>query len=295
LLVQIDPRPYKAQLEQAIARKAADEAQLDHARRDLDRYAKLAPLDYTSKITLDATSAQVAQFVAQVAGDQASIDYARTQLEYTTITSPINGRTGIRLIDAGNVVRATNTVVVVTQLQPISVFFTLATTHIQEVQDALRQGPLRANAFSQDDKTQLDTGTLLLVDNQADPGSGTVRLKATFPNEQRRLWPGTFVNVQLVTAIQHDGLTIPLDAVQQGPQGQYVFVVGAERKAAVRPVSVRQSFRGEALVDKGLSVGEAVVVRGQYRLLPGSLVSLADPNDPNAVPNPSTASAGMLP
>jgi multidrug efflux system membrane fusion protein len=295
LLVQIDPRPYKAQLEQVIARKAVDEAQLDHARRDLERYAKLAPLDYTSKITLDATSAQVAQFVAQVAGDQASIDYARTQLEYTAITSPINGRTGIRLIDAGNVVRATNTVVVVTQLQPISVFFTLATTHIQEVQDALRQGPLRANAFSQDDKTQLDTGTLLLVDNQADPGSGTVRLKATFPNEQRRLWPGTFVNVQLVTAIQHDGLTIPLDAVQQGPQGQYVFVVGAERKAAVRPVSVRQSFRGEALVDKGLSVGEAVVVRGQYRLLPGSLVSLADPNDPNAVPNPSTASAGMLP
>ena len=295
LLVQIDPRPYKAQLEQAIARKAVDEAQLDHARRDLERYAKLAPLDYTSKITLDATSAQVAQFVAQVAGDQASIDYARTQLEYTTITSPINGRTGIRLIDAGNVVRATNTVVVVTQLQPISIFFTLATTHIQEVQDALRQGPLRANAFSQDDKTQLDTGTLLLVDNQADPGSGTVRLKATFPNEQRRLWPGTFVNVQLVTAIQHDGLTIPLDAVQQGPQGQYVFVVGAERKAAVRPISVRQSFRGEALVDKGLSVGEAVVVRGQYRLLPGSLVSLADPNDPNAVPNPSTASAGMLP
>ena len=295
LLVQIDPRPYKAQLEQAIAKKAVDEAQLDHARRDLERYAKLAPLDYASKITLDATSAQVAQFVAQVAGDQASIDYARTQLEYTTITSPINGRTGIRLIDAGNVVRATNTVVVVTQLQPISVFFTLATTHIQEVQDALLRGPLRTNAFSQDDKTQLDAGTLLLVDNQADPGSGTVRLKATFPNEQRRLWPGTFVNVQLVTAIQHDGLTIPLDAVQQGPQGQYVFVVGPDRKAAVRPVSVRQSFRGEALVDKGLSVGEAVVARGQYRLLPGSLVSLADPTNPNAVPNPSTASAGMLP
>jgi multidrug efflux system membrane fusion protein len=295
LLVQLDPRPYKAQLEQAIAKKAVDEAQLDHARRDLDRYAKLAPLDYTSKITLDATSAQVAQFVAQVAGDQASIDYARTQLEYTTITSPINGRTGIRLIDAGNVVHATNTMVVVTQLRPISVFFTLATTHIQEVLDALRRGPLGANAFGQDDKTQLDTGTLLLVDNQADPGSGTVRLKATFPNEQRRLWPGTFVNVQLVTAIQHDGLTIPLDAVQQGPQGQYVFVIGADRKAAVRAVSVRQSFRGEALVDKGLSVGEAVVVRGQYRLLPGSLVSLADPNDPGAVPNPSTASAGMMP
>jgi multidrug efflux system membrane fusion protein len=185
--------------------------------------------------------------------------------------------------------------VVVTQLQPISVFFTLATTDIQQVQDALQKGPLVAAAFSQDDKTKLDTGTLLLVDNQADPTSGTVRLKASFPNKQQRLWPGTFVNVELVTAIQHDGLTIPLDAVQQGPQGQYVFLVGTDRRVAMRPVSIRQSLHGEALIDQGLSVGEVVVVRGQYRLLPGSLVSLADPRDPNVVPNPSTASSGMLP
>jgi membrane fusion protein, multidrug efflux system len=295
LLAQIDPRPYQAQLEEAIAKKAADEAQLEHARRDLERYAKLAPLDYTSKLTFDATTAQVAQLAAQLKGDQGSIDYAKTQLEYTSITSPIDGRTGVRLIDAGNIVRAANAMVVVAQLQPISVFFTLATTDIQQVQDALQKGPLAALAFSQDDKTKLDTGTLLLVDNQADPTSGTVRLKASFPNRQQRLWPGTFVNVELVTAVQQDGLTIPLDAVQQGPQGQYVFVVGTDRKVAMRPVSVRQSLRGEALIDKGLNVGELVVVRGQYRLLPGSQVSLADPLNPNAVPNPSTASSGMLP
>jgi len=295
LLAQIDPRPYQAQLEQAIAKKAVDEAQLDHARRDLERYAKLAPLDYTSKLTFDATTAQVAQLGAQLKGDQGSIDYAKTQLEYTSITSPIDGRTGVRLIDAGNIVRAANAMVVVTQLQPISVFFTLATTHIQQVQDALQMGPLTATAFSQDDKTELDNGTLLLVDNQADPSSGTVRLKASFANKQHRLWPGTFVNVRLVTAVEHDGLTIPLDAIQQGPQGQYVFVVGTDRKVAMRPVSIRQSLNGEALIDKGLSEGEEVVVRGQYRLLPGSRVSLADANDPNAVPNPSTASSGMLP
>jgi membrane fusion protein, multidrug efflux system len=295
LLAQIDPRPYQAQLEEAIAKKAVDAAQLEHARRDLERYAKLAPLDYTSKLTFDATTAQVAQLEAQLKGDQGSIDFAKTQLEYTSITSPIDGRTGVRLIDAGNIVRAANAMVVVTQLQPISVFFTLATTHIQQVLDALQKGPLVAVAFNQDDQKKLDTGTLLLVDNQADPGSGTVRLKASFPNTQRLLWPGTFVNVELVTSVQHDGLTIPLDAVQQGPQGQYVFVVGTDRKVAMRPVSIRQSLHGEALIEKGLRVGESVVVRGQYRLLPGSLVSLADPHNPNAVPDRSTASSGMLP
>jgi len=141
----------------------------------------------------------------------------------------------------------------------------------------------------------LDTGTLLVVNNQADPGSGTVQLKAMFPNKERRLWPGTFVNVRLVTATIHDALTIPLDAVQQGPQGQFVYVVDKDRKAEVRPVSVRQTFNGEALIDKGLTVGETVVTRGQYRLLPGSPVVLANPDNPAAVPNPSTASSGMLP
>ena len=168
-------------------------------------------------------------------------------------------------------------------------------TDIPKVQDALAKGPLETIAFSQDGKTQLDTGELLLVDNQADPTSGTVRLKAIFPNQQRRLWPLTFVNVRLVTSVQHNGLTVPLDAIQQGPQGQFVFVVGQDHKVATRPVSVRETLTGEALIDKGLSAGEDVVVRGQYRLSQGTLVALADPNNPSGVPNPSTATSGMLP
>jgi multidrug efflux system membrane fusion protein len=163
------------------------------------------------------------------------------------------------------------------------------------VQDALAKGPLETIAYSQDDKTRLDTGQLLLVDNQADQLSGTVRLKALFPNEQRRLWPGIFVNVWLVTSVYHNGLTIPLNALQQGPQGQFVFVVGTDSKVAIREVSMRQSLKGEALIDQGLSAGETVVVQGQYRLTPGTLVFLADPNRPGAVPNPSTKSSGMLP
>jgi multidrug efflux system membrane fusion protein len=178
---------------------------------------------------------------------------------------------------------------VVTQVQPISVIFTLPMDDIPGVQDALAKGPLKTIAFSQDGKTQLDTGQLLLVDNQADPTSGTVRLKALFPNPQRRLWPGTFVNVRLITSVQQNGLTVPLDAIQQGPQGQFVFVAGQDHKVATRPVSVRETLNGEA------SAGETVVVRGQYRLSPGTLVSLADPNNPEVVPNPSTASSGMLP
>ena len=159
----------------------------------------------------------------------------------------------------------------------------------------MAKGPLQAMAWSQDDKTQLDVGQLSVVTNQADPGSGTIQLKAVFPNQQRKLWPGTFVNVRLVIATEHNALTVPLDAIQQGPQGSFVFVVGQDNKATVQPVSVRQTFGAEALVEKGLSAGETVVLRGQYRLTPGALVTLADPNDPAAVANPSTKSSGMLP
>jgi multidrug efflux system membrane fusion protein len=240
---------------------------------------------------------RTAQLADTLKSDQAAVDSAKTELSYTALVAPFDGVTGIRLTDVGNIVQPSDPkgLVVVTQIQPISVIFTLPTTNIFEVQDALAKGPLETIAYSQDDKTKLDTGKLLLVDNQANPGSGTVRLKAEFPNQQRHLWPGTFVNVQLVISTQHDGLTVPLDAIQQGPQGQMIFVIGQDNKVAIRPVSVRQSLAGEALIDKGLSAGETVVVRGQYRLSPGTLVRLADPNDPNAVPNPSTASSGMLP
>lgn len=302
LLAKIDPRTYQAQLDQAKAALGRDQAHLANAQLNLARYTILAQQHSAPQQQADTQRALVAQDEEIVKVDQAAIEYAQTELSYTSLVAPFDGVTGIRLLDVGNIIQPTNGaasyttgVVVVTQVQPISVIFTLPMDDIPGVQDALAKGPLKTIAFSQDGKTQLDTGQLLLVDNQADPTSGTVRLKALFPNPQRRLWPGTFVNVRLITSVQQNGLTVPLDAIQQGPQGQFVFVAGQDRKVAMRPVSVRETLNGEALIEKGLSAGETVVVRGQYRLSPGTLVSLADPNNPEAVPNPSTASSGMLP
>jgi multidrug efflux system membrane fusion protein len=297
LLAQIDPRTFQAQLDEAEAALVRDQAHLENAQINLSRYVPLSKQGFAPEQQVATQRAMVAQQQATVQNDQAAIEYAKTELDYAKLVAPFDGVTGIRLLDVGNIIQPTNTtgLVVVTQVQPISVIFTLPMADISDVQDALAKGPLETIAFSQDGKTQLDTGQLLLVDNQADPTSGTVRLKAIFPNQQRRLWPGTFVNVRLVTSVQHNGLTVPLDAIQQGPQGQFVFVVGQDHKAAVRPVSVRETLTGEALIDKGLNAGEDVVVRGQYRLSQGTLVAPADPNNPSAVPNPSTASSGMLP
>jgi len=308
LLAQIDPRTYQAQLDQAEATLSHDQVHLQNGQLNLQRYSDLAKTNSIALQQVDNQRAAVEELDAQIKNDQAAVESAKAELSYTSLVAPFDGVTGLRLLDVGNIIHpptssATaqstqsdpNALVVVTQIQPIGVIFTLATTSMAEVQDAAAKGPLRAIAFSQDDKTQLDTGNLLVVNNQADPGSGTVQLKAEFPNQQRQLWPGTFVNVRLVISTQHDALTVPLDAVQQGPQGQVVFVVGQDHKVALRPVSMRQSFNGVALIDKGLNAGDTVVIRGQYRLSPGTLVTLANPNDPNAVPNSSTASSGMLP
>ena len=316
LLAQIDPRTFQAQLDESEATLAHDQVHLKNGEVNLQRFNELVKQDSVAVQMRDNQQAAVDELNAQIKNDQSAVEFAKTQLSYTRLVAPFDGVAGFRLLDVGNVMtppRSTaatatatataqsnqsgsDTLVVVTQLQPISVIFTLATTSIAEVQDAMAKGPLQAIAFSQDDKTQLDTGSLLVVNNQADPGSGTIQLKAEFPNPQHHLWPGEFVNVQLVVSTQHNGLTIPLDAVQQGPQGRrVVFVVGQDQKVEIRPVSMRQSLNGVGLIDKGLSAGETVVVRGQYRLQPGTLVTLANPNNPDAVPNPSTASSGMLP
>jgi multidrug efflux system membrane fusion protein len=316
LLAQIDPRSFQAQLDESEATLAHDQVHLKNGEVNLQRFNELVKQDSVAVQMRDNQQAAVDELNAQIKNDQSAVEFAKTQLSYTRLVAPFDGVAGFRLLDVGNVMtppRSTaatatatataqsnqagsDTLVVVTQLQPISVIFTLPTTSIAEVQDAMAKGPLQAIAFSQDDKTQLDTGSLLVVNNQADPGSGTIQLKAEFPNPQHHLWPGEFVNVQLVVSTQHNGLTIPLDAVQQGPQGRrVVFVVGRDQKVEIRPVSMRQSLNGVGLIDKGLSAGETVVVRGQYRLQPGTLVTLANPNNPDAVPNPSTASSGMLP
>jgi membrane fusion protein, multidrug efflux system len=304
LLAQLDPSTYQAQLDQAQANFARDAAHLENGRINLGRYEPLAKQGYATQQELATQQSRIAQEEAVIKADQAAIEYAKTQLSYTKLLSPFDGVAGIRLLDVGNIIHSSssrgsptepNALVVINQVQPISVMFTLAATDIPQVQEALAKGAVKAIALSVDGKTNLDTGTLAAIDNQANTTSGTITLKAIFPNTDRKLWPGMFVNVQVVTRVQDDGLTIPLDAIQQGPQGQYVFVIGSDHKVAMRPVSVGETLNGEALIDKGLTAGETVVMRGQYRLTQGAIVSLANSNNPDAVPNPTPASAGLLP
>ena len=304
LLAQLDPSSYQAQLDQAEANLARDEAHLKNGQINLGRYIPLQKQGFAPEQQVATQQAMIAQEEATIKADQAAIEYAQTQLSYTKLVAPFDGVAGIRLLDVGNIIHSSSTrgspsepnaLVVINQVQPISVMFTLAAADIPAVQEALAKGPVKAIALSADGKTELDTGTLAAIDNQANTASGTIGLKATFPNPDRKLWPGMFVNVRVVTQVQDNGLTVPLDAVQQGPQGQFVFVVGPDHKAAMQPVSVRETLNGVALIDKGLSAGETVVVRGQYRLTPGTEVSLANPNNPAAVSNPTPASAGLLP
>jgi multidrug efflux system membrane fusion protein len=304
LLAQLDPSTYQAQLDQAEANLARDEAHLENGRINLGRYIPLQKQGFAPAQQVATQQAKNAQEEAVIKADQAAIEYAKTELSYTKLVAPFDGVAGIRLLDVGNIIHSSSTrgsptepnaLVVINQVQPIVVMFTLAAADIPAVQEALAKGPVKVIALSADSKTELDTGTLAAIDNQANTTSGTITLKAIFPNPDRKLWPGMFVNVRVVTQVQDNGLTVPLDAVQQGPQGQFVFVVDADHKVAMQPVSVRETLNGEVLIDKGLSAGETVVVRGQYRLTPGTIVSLANPNDPAAVPNPTPASAGLLP
>jgi membrane fusion protein, multidrug efflux system len=304
LLAQLDPSAYQAQLDQVEANLARDAAHLENGRLNLGRYVPLEKQGYATQQEVATQQAKIAQEEAVIKNDQAAIEFAKTQLNYTKLVAPFDGVAGIRLLDVGNIIHSSssrgsptepNALVVINQVQPISVMFTLTAADIPDLQEALAKGPVKAVALSVDGKTELDTGTLAAIDNQANTNSGTITLKAIFPNTDRKLWPGMFVNVQVVTKVQDDGLTVPLDAIQQGPQGQYVFIVDSDHKVAMQLISVRETLNGEALIDEGLSAGDTVVVRGQYRLTPGTVVSLANSNDPSAVPNPTPGSAGLLP
>jgi multidrug efflux system membrane fusion protein len=304
LLAQLDPSTYQARLDEAEANLARDQAHLENGRINLGRYIPLEKQGFAAQQQVTTQGAKNTQIEAVIKADQAAIEYAKTELSYTKLVAPFDGVAGIRLLDVGNIIHSSttrgfpsepNALVVINQVQPISVMFTLGASDIPDVQGALARGPVKVIALSADGKTELDAGTLAALDNQANTTSGTITLKAIFPNTDRKLWPGMFVNVRVVTQVQDNGLTVPLDAVQQGPQGQFVFVVGADHKVATQPVSVLETLNGEALIDKGLSAGETVVVRGQYRLAPGTVVSLDNPNNPAAVANPTPASAGLLP
>jgi membrane fusion protein, multidrug efflux system len=274
LLVQIEPRPYQAALGIAVATRAKDLALLANARLDMERYALLAPEDLASKQTVDTQRALITQLVAQVKGDEAAIDNARTQLDYTSITSPIDGRTGIRLIDPGNIVHASDTagMVVVTQLEPISVIFTLPEEQFAQLSAALARGAVRATALSREGKDELDTGTVSLIDNQIDQTTGTIRVKATLPNKQRRLWPGEFVDVRVLAHIRSQVLTIPASALERGPDGLFTYVVQPDSTIAVAPLTIGEQNGDTVVVEKGLEAGQRVVASNQYRLQPGSRV-----------------------
>jgi len=276
LLAQIDPRPYKAALDQAIATRAKDAAQLASAKRDLDRYAILEPEELTSKQTLDDQRGVVASLEAQVKMDEAAVESARTQFDYTSIVSPISGRTGIRLVDPGNIVHATDTggIVVVTQVQPITCIFTLPESALQSVSAALGAGPVAVVALSQDEKTELDRGTVSLIDNKIDSTTGTIRVKAEFPNSHNTLWPGEFVNARVLVSTARNALVIPTDAVQHGANGLFTYVVKSDSTVELRPLKVGLENGGMNVVEQGLEAGERVVVSNQYRLVPGSHVRI---------------------
>jgi multidrug efflux system membrane fusion protein len=296
LLAQIDPRPMQAALDQATGMQAKDAAQLESARRDLARYQVLAPQNLTSKQVLDTQQALVAQLQAQLQVDQAAIDNARTQLAYASITAPFSGRTGIRLVDPGNIVHAADTtgIVVVTQIQPIAVVFTLPEDALPQVTRALAAGSVAVAALSRDDRTALDSGTLTLVDNEIDPTTGTVRLKATFPNESNALWPGQFVNVRVLLQQRHDVVTLPTSAVERGPDGLFAYVVRADATVEARPIKTAEDSDGITVVTDGVQSGERVVTSNQYRLQPGapvhSLTAAVVPAATPAAPPPSPPS-----
>jgi multidrug efflux system membrane fusion protein len=274
LLAQIDPRPNRAAYDQAIATKAKDAAQLANAKRDLDRYTILQPQDLASKQTVDTQHAMVDQLTAQLQVDQAVIDNARTQLEYTRITSPIDGRTGMRLVDPGNIVHAAATtgIVVVTQVQPISVIFTLPEEEVTAIAAALSAGPVSVTTLSRDGTTELDRGTLTLIDNEIDQATGTARLKATFGNDRNTLWPGQFVNARVLLRQARNALTLPTAAVQLGPNGPFTYVVKADFTVEVRLLKIGEESDGMTVVHSGLALNERVVTSNQYRLQPGSHV-----------------------
>ena len=255
LLAQIDPDPYQAQLNQALAKKGQDEAQLNLQRVELKREAALLAAKIDSQDQYDQVEAQVGQLEAAVRADQAAIDSAQVQLAYTKITSPIDGRIGIRQVDAGNIVHATdlNGLVVITQLRPIFVMFTLPEQTSGEIQKQMASGDLSVMAVDRDNRTVLDAGKLAVIDNQIDTATGTIKLKATFPNDDLRLWPGQFVNARLLLTTRKDGIVVPAQVIQRGPEGSYAFVIKDDSTVEIRPVKVAQIEDGEALIDEGLA------------------------------------------
>ncbi|MFL6791756.1 MAG: efflux RND transporter periplasmic adaptor subunit [Bradyrhizobium sp.] len=283
-LVEIDPRPFQAALDQAKAKKAQDEANLANANLDLQRFTRLG--EFATRQQTDTQRAMVAQLTAQIAADDAAIFNTQTQLDYATVKAPISGVAGLRQVDVGNIVNAaTQTgIVTIAQIEPIAVIFTAPEDQLPDIKAALAVAPPKTIALSTDGKRVLSTGTLALINNQVDTSSGTIRLKAVFENKDHALWPGQSVSTRLLIRTLKDATLVPDDAVQHGTDGLYAFTVNQENKAELHKIKVSQSIDGRSVIDEGLSLGQQVITAGQYKVSPGTLVSTAvassDPAQP---------------
>lgn len=292
-LLEIDPRPYQAALAQAEAAKQKDDAQLATAQADLARDVQLVAHGYQTQQAYDQAKAQVGQLQAAIQGDEAQIETAQLNLSYATIKAPIDGRLGARLVDVGNMVRSSEGAALVTiaQIHPIDVVFTVPQENQHRIRERQAQAPLVVQAMGEDGKTVLSTGKLTLIDNQIDQTTGTLKMKATFANEDERLWPGLFVNVRLILNTRRGVPTVPAQTVQDGPNGPYAYVVKDDNTVERRPVEVASVQDGIAVIGKGLTPGEKVVVDGQYRLTNGSRVRPVPPQS-DGKPDAKSAAAG---
>ena len=288
ILAKIDPRPYQAALDQAKAKKAQDEAQLVAAEKDLARFITLAQKSFETQQNLDLQRAKVDQLKAMIEGDAASIEAAQVQLDRTDIRAPSDGRVGIRLVDPGNTVHASDTgaIVNLVLVQPAAVVFTLPAQALDDVRRAMGHGTVEITAFDQDNRVPLSVGKLLLIDNAIDAATATIRLKAVFANDDERLWPGEFVNARLLLETRSDALAIPSAAIQRGPQGLFVWIATADNTAAVRPLRVGPTTGDLTIVDAGLEEGDRVVTDGQYKLQAKTPVSVSTPGAATARSTP---------
>jgi multidrug efflux system membrane fusion protein len=287
-LVEIDPRPFQAALDQAKAKKEQDEANLANANLDLQRFTRLG--EFATRQQTDTQRSTVAQLTAQIAADEASIFNTQTQLDYATVKAPISGIAGLRQVDVGNIVNAaTQTgIVSIAQIEPIAVIFTAPEEQLPDIKAALAVAPPQTIAFSTDGKRKLSTGTLALINNQVDTTSGTIRLKGVFENKDHALWPGQSVSTRLLIRTLRDATVVPDDAVQHGANGLYAYTVNQDSKAELRKIKVSYSMDGRSVIGEGLSPGEQVITAGQYKVSPGTLVSTAvassDPAQPKVKP-----------
>ena len=287
LLAKIDPRLFQAALDQAKAKKAQDEAQLVSAQKDLYRSRTLVDKSFQTQQVVDQQLAKVDQLIASIDADQAAIENAQTQLSFTTVEAPLSGRLGMRLIDRGNIVHAGDPLglVVITQVQPIAAVFSVPQDFLNDITAAMKKGPLKVSAYSRDNVTKLGDGTLLLIDNQIDAATGTLRLKAAFPNDDDALWPGQFINARLELSVRHDAVAVPAQVVQRGPNALYAYVIKPDQSVERRTVKVGPVRDGRAVIEAGLAPGERVVVDGQFKLRPGAkvAVTMMERSNKNAV------------